>query len=322
LKIGSPGSWDKYLEAWSSCMRDTYWFTETRFFDYGREEATDELRGDWGAGDSVFLMAHDGESVAGCLGVKVRGRSGAVRRWEPAVPDRFKAAGVGEMLLGEAERRARDAGADTLSTTLRYPFSMDKPWLGGLYESMGFKDVHPGIQLLAGLEARSPEPSKGYDVVPCGSFSLGQLTEFTLRAFASTPEDQVIHGDNAPVSQPGAIRRAIEHQMSGGMGASPPELNMVAVAGGEPAGFIRGIVVEDGYRPRYGLLAILGVFPEHRRRGVGYSLTLELMRRFRGLGLEYAFVGTPWNDYEAQRIYMRAGFRPVHRISFYRKRLA
>jgi len=319
LKIGSTEDWDQYLEAWSSCMRDTYWFTETRFFDYSKEEVTDELRIDWETGDSVFLIAYSGDDVAGCLGIKIRGRSGAVRRWEPAVPNRFRAAGVGERLLEEAERRTRDAGADTLSTTLRYSFQMEKPWLGGLYESIGFKDVHPGIQLLAGLEARAPEPSKDYETVPCSSFSIDQLTEFTLRAFASTPEDQMIHGDNAPVSQPEAIRRAIEHQVSGGMGASPPELNMVAMLGGEPAGFIRGIVVEDEYRPRYGLLAILGVFPEHRRRGVGYSLTLELMERFRDRGLEYAFVGTPWNDYEAQRVYVRAGFKPVHRISFYRK---
>ena len=322
MKIGSPEDWDQYLEAWSSCMRDTYWFTETRFFDYRKEEVTDELRIDWETGDSVFLIAYSGDGVAGCLGVKIRGRSSIVRRWEPAVPNRFRAAGVGERLLEEAERRARDTGVDTLSTTLRYSFQMEKTWLGGLYESMGFKDVHPGIQMLAGLEARVPEPWTGYETVPCSSFSLDQLTEFTLRVFASTPEDQMIHGDNAPVSQPEAIRRAIEHQMSGGMGASPPELNMVAMVDGEPAGFIRGIVVEDGYWPRYGLLAILGVFPEHRRRGVGYSLTLELMERFRERGLEYAFVGTPWNDYEAQRVYVRAGFKPVHRISFYRKWLA
>ncbi|HUV34696.1 MAG TPA: GNAT family N-acetyltransferase, partial [Candidatus Desulfaltia sp.] len=281
MKIGSPEDWDQYLEAWSSCMRDTYWFTETRFFDYRKEEVTDELRIDWETGDSVFLIAYSGDGVAGCLGVKIRGRSSIVRRWEPAVPNRFRAAGVGERLLEEAERRARDTGVDTLSTTLRYSFQMEKTWLGGLYESMGFKDVHPGIQMLAGLEARVPEPWTGYETVPCSSFSLDQLTEFTLRVFASTPEDQMIHGDNAPVSQPEAIRRAIKHQMAGGLGASPPELNMVAVVGGEPAGFIRGIVVEDGYRPRYGLLAILGVFPEHRRRSVGYSLTLELMGKFR-----------------------------------------
>ena len=322
MKIGSPEDWDQYLEAWSFCMRDTYWFMETRFFDYSSEEVTDELLRDWDAGDSVFLIATSGEGVAGCMGIKIRERSGVVRRWEPAVPAPFRATGVGERLLGEAEKKAKDAGADTLLTTLRYSYEMEKPWLGGLYESMGFKDVHPGIQMLAGLEARAPEPSKGYELVPCSSFGLDQLTEFTLRAFASTPEDQMIHGDSAPVSQPEAIRRAIEHQMSGGMGTSPPELNMVAVVGGEPVGFIRGIVIEDGYRPRYGLLAILGVFPEYRWRGVGYSLTLELMERFREQGLEYAFVGTPWNDYEAQRMYMRAGFRPVHRISFYRKWLA
>lgn len=321
MNIASPEDWSQYLEAWSYCMSDAYWFREARFFDYSREEVTDELRGDWEAGNSVFMVAQGGGGIAGCLGLKIRGRSGVLRRWEPAVPARLRATGVGEMLLAEAERRARDAGADTLSTTLRYPYGMEKPWLGDLYEAAGFRNVRPGIQMLADLEKRAEATPRGFETAPCSSFSLDELTEFTLKAFASTPEDRVIHGEDSLVSQPEDVRRALEHQMSGGMGPSPPELNMVAIVDGEPAGFIRGIVMEDGYKPRYGLLSILGVFPEYRRRGVGVSLTLELLERFRGQGLGYAFVGTPWNDYGAQRVYARAGFSPVHRISFYRKRL-
>jgi ribosomal protein S18 acetylase RimI-like enzyme len=321
MKIVEAESWSQYLESWMACMGDTYWFNESLFFDYSREEVTDELRRDWEAG-GVFLTAHGDEGVVGCLGVRLRGKSGVVRRWEPAVPARFRDLGVGERLLGEATRRAKAAGAETLLTTLRYPYGMDKPWLSGLYESMGFRDARPGVQLLARLgETEDAEPSTGYDTVPCGSFTLDELTEFTLRAFASTPEDRAIHGDNSKVSQPEEARKAIEHQMAGGLGESPEELNMVAFVDGEPAGFTRGIIVEDGYKPRYGLLAVLGVFPEYREKGVGYYLTAELLARFRARGLEYAFVGTPWNDYGAQRLYARAWFRPVHWISFYRKEL-
>jgi len=321
MRIVEAESWDRYLESWEACMGDAYWFNESRFFDYSRREVTEELRDDWEAG-GVFLTALLWGGVVGCLGLRVRGGRGFVRRWEPAVPARFRALGVGERLLGEAVLRAEAAGAGTLSTTLRYPYGEEKPWLSGLYESMGFRDTRPGVQMLSKLgEIGEATPPAGLGTVPCSSFTLDELTEFTLRAFASTPEDKAIHGDDDAVSQPEAAGRAIARQMAGEMGESPPELNIVAVLDGEPAGFTRGIVVDDGYRPRYGLLAVLGVFPEHRGRGVGYYLARRLLARFGERGLKYAFVGTPWNDYVAQRLYARAGFRPVHRVSFYRKEL-
>ncbi len=323
MRIEEAGSFGEYYPSWVRCMKDVYWFSGDRFWDYSRREESEELRRDFGDEGNVFLLAvRDDGGALGALGARFRGEVGTIRRWEPAVPAEHMGSGAGEALLRYVEASARERGIKKLRTNLRYPYGGGTPWCGSLYLGLGYRDPKPGIQLLADLcEEGLREAPRRIETTPCDGYTVDELAEFTLRAFASTPEDEAIHGADEKVSDPEVVKRVIEHQRGGGIGFTTPEMGRVALVEGEPAGFIRCSIVEEEHRPRFGLIAILGVFPEYRGRGIGYSLVAHALDEFKEHGCRYSYVGTPRNDRNALRVYEKAGFRPIFNISFYEKGL-
>ncbi|UCD43792.1 MAG: GNAT family N-acetyltransferase [Candidatus Bathyarchaeota archaeon] len=320
MRIDTADSWQQYLESWSRCMRDTYWFKERCFFDYSREEETEALREEFKKGDNIFLIASDdcGDTL-GTLGIRIKGERGVIRRWEPAVPLVLRDSGVGESLLEEGVRFAREQGVRRLTATLRYPHDSEKPWCGGLYNGLCFREKKPGLQLILRLNGERYEPPLNLETLPCDDFSDMGITSFVIRCFATTPEDIAVHGDDKNVSDLVSAERVIRFQRGGGLGYSPSDLRRVALVDGEPAGFIRNFIPDDPYRPRFGLIGQLGVFPEYRRRGIGISLVMDSLNTLKKKSCEYAYVGTPQSNHAAINLYEKIGFRPIFKIIFCEK---
>jgi hypothetical protein len=99
------------------------------------------------------------------------------------------------------------------------------------------------------------------------SYSLEDFADFTLKAYASTPEDKAIHEWDPFVSVREKILEGLLSIKNGKLGFSPPELWKIGLVIDKLAGFAVSFMPEDKYRPTYGVIGLIGVFPKFRRKG-------------------------------------------------------
>ena len=303
-------------------MQGVYWFKENHFFDYSRVEEQKNLKDQMSDPENIFLVAQSDErEPIGVIGVKVKGKTATIRRWEPAVKTEYHSSGADTVLIDEALRRCKKIGVERVTSTLRYPWGSEKLWLGNLFTERGFKSIKPGIQLIKEMKNSEPLPRTSYEIHCDTQYTVDEIQGFILKAFTGTPEDRKIHSDDATVTDPDTIHNHIVMQNDGFFGPSPPELRRVIQVDSKPAGFIRCFIRNEEHRPPFGLIGILGVVPEYRRTGIGYNLVWNVLQEFRNLGLNYAYVGTPEKNTSAINLYKKAGFEPIFRIVKYEKNL-
>jgi GNAT superfamily N-acetyltransferase len=92
----------------------------------------------------------------------------------------------------------------------------------------------------------------------------------------------------------------------------------VAVAGGEPVGFVATVLGSEG--PGTAEIEMLAVDPGHQRHGVAAALIDFAVEQLRASGVSVVAVGTggdPGHE-PARRAYERAGFRPLPLVRYYR----
>jgi ribosomal protein S18 acetylase RimI-like enzyme len=313
--VAEAGQWSDYLSAWETCMQGVHWFDEARFFDYTREEETRELEEQFDEEDNIFLVALDPQPI-GVLGIRVNGAQGTIRRYEPAVREGH---GVGEVLIAEGIRRAALRGVRTLRTTLRFSHDGPIPWQSKLFLNMGFLDGRePGVQLIADLNSIQPEPAE-IETTALDEFPLEEVAGFVLKAFTGTPYDRAVHERDHYVTRLGPALQTLRAIWDGRHGRTPPGFRKVALIDGEPAGFIISFMPEPGSRGPYATIGCLGVFPEHRRRGIAFALIGDALRLFKAHGCRHAYVGTPERNIKAISLYEKLGFRPIFKIHIYEK---
>jgi len=318
--VGEARSWEEYLSAWEACMQGVYWFRETHFFDYTREEESRELEKQFKEQGNIFLVASDPQPV-GVLGICVSGEHGTIRRYEPAVKEEYMDKSVGEALLAEGMRLASLKGVKTLRTTLRFPDHAPIPWQAALFRDHGFVDGREtGVQLMVDLDPLSPEPID-METTACDEFSLEEVARFVLRAFTGTPEDRAIHEKDHNVTSLGPALETLRAIWDGRYGKTSPRFRRVALMNGEPVGFVISFIPEPGSRVPYGTIGCLGVFPEYRRRGIATKLVNDALRLFKEHGSKYAYVGTPERNIKAIRLYEKLGLKPIFKIHFYKKQI-
>jgi len=318
--IKPADDWDIYYSVWQEGMENVYWFKDSGLFDYTRDEDTASLEQQFHEKDNIFLIATEHNQPKGVLGIRVSKSRGSIRRWEPVTiaPEDYE---VGDALLKAAVLEAKNRKLLSLSTVLRYRVGAPKPWLSTLYESNGFRDIKPGLQLIKSLKDNQTSHVSIFETSPANNYPIEQMRDITLMSFASQPEDIMVHGDDARVSDPFVVTNQLELIMKGAFGETDEQLMRVALLDGEPAGFIMGAIREESNRPRYGVIAILGVLPEYRRRGVGSSLSRLILSRYKERKCEYAYLGTPRINHKAIRLYEGLGFKPIFYVYRYEKRL-
>ena len=91
----------------------------------------------------------------------------------------------------------------------------------------------------------------------------------------------------------------------------------VAVVDGTPAGFVCSTIREHENRPRFGLIAILGVIPEYRRMGIGSWLVCDALNKFKRRGCNHGYVGTPQANMKGIRLYEKNWFKPIFYTNHY-----
>ena len=57
MNIIRVSDWNEYFQAWSECMKDTYWYSNQYFFDYNRDEEIEDLREEFHNPNNIYLIA-------------------------------------------------------------------------------------------------------------------------------------------------------------------------------------------------------------------------------------------------------------------------
>jgi ribosomal protein S18 acetylase RimI-like enzyme len=169
-----------------------------------------------------------------------------------------------------------------------------------------------GVTLLLDLSLSIPQPTPEDIVVKTlDDFTLEELSELTVTAFTSTPEDRAVHGFYSTVTdydQSLQLQQAIKN---GKFGHSPADFWRIAVVDGEPAGLLIGWIPEFKYRPPFGIIGELGVSPNFRRIGVASLLVNQINQLFLKKGCQYSWVGTPETNRGGLELYQSLGFVPI-----------
>jgi len=329
MMIEEAKSKEVYIKAWIEGMRHLHWFNEPKLFDYNTNEMMEELQRNFGKPGSVFLKAVTGRSkkTIGVLGISLKGEVGVLRRWEPAVPLRNRESGAGEALIEKGLEWLRHEGAEKAVCMLKYPYNSSETgdWYISLYERCGFNQMGPiNVQMLADLARRQtePPPIPSNLVISTGKeYTLEDFAEFTLKAYASALEDKAIHGWDPFVSNREDVLKGLRSIKQGKYGFSPVECWMVAFVDAEPVGFVVSFIPNDNFRPTYGVVGLIGVFPEFRGQGTAYTLIAEAHKCFRKHGCRYAYVGTPKTNERAISLYEKAGYKPIFEIANFERKL-
>ena len=321
ITVARAQSWKDYKKAWIDCMKHLHWFEEQRLFDYNREEEIEELRKSFGKPENLFLVARQEgiEKIVGVLGIRRGkwrgGNAGIMRGREPALPLEMRDRGAGEALIRKALDFLREGDLEKAVYILKYPYDSAETasWHINLYKRCEFQQRGPGgVTLLADM-SRSHNlsiPTSDFKTVGWNDYTLEEISEFVLRAYASTPEDREINGWNPLVSNRDEILNALRSFRQGKLGF-PSECCRVALVDGKPAGFIGAFMPEWKHRPPTGVLGLVGVFSEHRRKGIAYFLISEIHRVLKEYGCHYSLVVTPKTNQKAIRLYKKVGYRPV-----------
>ena len=70
-----------------------------------------------------------------------------------------------------------------------------------------------------------------------------------------------------------------------------------------------------------GYVDVLGVHPDHQRRGVGSALLRAAFARFAAAGLDPAVLGVASDNPDARNLYARLGMRPRFQSDTYKREL-
>lgn len=318
-----------YIRAWKEGMRHLHWFKESTLFNYNRDEMMQEIFGDFGETESAFFMAKlaKNEKVIGVLGIKLRKEVGMLRRWEPAIPLNDRWSGACEALVERGFRWLQQKRVQKAVCILRYQYSSPETadWHINLYRKCGFKLRGPvNVQLLADLSyapIEKPVHIANFTITTSESYTSRDFAGFVLKTYSSTTEDRAIHGWDLFVSIPDKILNGLRSIKQGKHGLSSSEWWKITEAQGELAGFIVSFMPDDRCRPPYGVIGLIGVFPEFRRRGIAYTLISEMRKYFRAHGCYYAYVGTPKTNDKAINLYKKAGYRPIFELINFERQL-
>lgn len=317
-------SWDEFKETWLDCMRPQEWYYDPSPVDYNGFSEEEELRNNFENENHIYLLAQDesgnGVGVLEFVCYPKIARNGIMM---PGVPDRFKALNIGDALLKFQEYFLQNRGIDSVVSSLKYRTKDDVSWYFDTLERTGFRMSEPeGFQMytkLGSIDLMQEEPR--YDIKTREEFSDDDFVDFTVRAYASTPEDFEIHGWDLSVINPEHIKEIQNRIREGAFGRSPSSWWRVITENDTPLGYIIGFEIDPTDSPRMGYIGNLGVFPEYRRRGAASLLIHSLFREFIEEGIEYARVGTPTMNTKAIRAYEKTGFKEGNRIQFFRKNI-
>ncbi len=177
----------------------------------------------------------------------------------------------------------------------------------------------PGASLLlrARMERIVPPPlpggslsdPPGVERVPVRSVPLDALAELDWRAFAGTPDQNLVADTLAEE------RQTVADMLAGRIGRFLDEASTALLT---PEGHLVGAVLTSENSPRTAVLVDLLVEPTHRRKGLGRFLVLWALRAMTALGYSTARLWVTETNRAAWALYVSLGFEVTGRARLYR----
>jgi ribosomal protein S18 acetylase RimI-like enzyme len=323
ISVSPATSWSELEAIWSESMKHLYWYSSATPADYHPVREINELKEEFDSGSNEFLVARNaGGTALGVLTYSVSSNFARNGIMMPGVPVQDRGMNVGSILLEHQEASLREVGINTVFSSVKYKERSSVDWYFDTLKANGFVEKGPEVcQLLVRLADVSSQlkSSESIEFRTRDEFSAEEFVDFTIRAYATTSEDQAIHSYDRAVTVPEHIRDIHQRTIDGGFGRSPPEWWHVAINDSTAVGYILGFEMSPSQTPRLGTIGNLGVFPEFRRKGFSVNLIHSLFEEFLSDGIEYAMVGTPTNNLPAINAYKKAGFQNANRIQFFKK---
>ena len=215
---------------------------------------------------------------------------------------------IAEALLSAAEEHARPQAGH--GAVLRGYAPGQEPALAEVFARDGWVPIRHFFQMQIELGDELPEPRwpEGIAVRTFRSGEEARVYEAQMAAFAD-------HWDFHPQTMEEWLHEGVE---------SPrfdPSLWWLAEDGGEVAGLAL-TAWHHSDDPHFGWVAVLGVRPAWRRRGLGKALLLHSFGEFRRRGATRVGLGVDAeNTAGAVRLYERAGMKVARRHDAYEKTL-
>jgi mycothiol synthase len=271
--------------------------------DLGVPDCTlDDLLDEWRVSDfdleaDARLVEVDGRIVAYAT---VR-RDGTLA----VVAPEFEGRGIGASLLRWTEGREDErAGARN-----RQWIAATNVRAAALLRSAGYELVRSYWRMERGLDdsVRAGEPPPG---VCLRSLDVGRDAS-TLHAL-----DALSFAEAADY-QPMSLEAFREEHL--GTHDLDPELSCVAELRGDTVGFV---LARHWKEESIGFIDVLGVHPDHQRRGIATFLLFGVFVRFAAAGLGRAQLGVASDNPRALRLYERVGMKPRFRFDTYERRVS
>ncbi|MFW9851290.1 MAG: GNAT family N-acetyltransferase [Candidatus Thorarchaeota archaeon] len=318
LSVREANSWDEFKEPWIKSMRHLPWYNKPNQADYIPEIELKELESEFDDEDHYFLLAvEDDESIKGVLEFKCYDTYAANGIVMPGVPLENRNSDAARLLFEHQQKILRERNIPRVVATLKYRDIQYAKWYLETLESEDFIVNRPeSVQMIAEMSKFDGilSPLDKIHIKFRNDFNLDEFTEFTIKSYASTPEDLSIHGWDRAVTEPDTIRIIHKRTMDGVFGHSPSNWWKVAILDENPVGYIIGFHIPPRSR---GVIGNLGVFPEYRKRGIAVFLIQSMFQEFKDYGLQYVMVGTPSNNTPAIRAYTKAGFQKANYLTQY-----
>jgi GNAT superfamily N-acetyltransferase len=328
IVLGESTDAEEYASAWGRAMQGLYWYQSNPVFDFNRDEEIADIKASLGKEGNTFLVAREKKSgdVVGVMDFAMRDVVAVLRRWEPAVQDSLRSAGVGSELLKEGMKQAKRRGAKRMRVLLKHPY--DKPeaadWHLRLYQDFKFKQAgQTAVDLTMPLRKpiRPVAPKLDFEVVAGEGLAAQEMAEYIVRAYSSTPEDLALFDYDGSLTDIEGAFHFVERVLSGFYGPSPNEFRRALFVDGEPTGIVGAFALESPFKPLTGVLGPVGVFPEFRKQGIARYLVEQTLEALRMFGCEYAAVGTEEANMKAIQLYEKVGFRLACKLRWFEAKL-
>ena len=220
------------------------------------------------------------------------------------VSNQYQNMGIGRILLAAALKRAKELGVSILHIQIQSEISAGRH----LLESSGFHCVRSFYDMMwQGKHIHVPDP-------PCG---------IAVRTFViSQDEEKLAQLQNAAFTSNWGFCPNTAEQIASKLNLKTynPEGIILVTDGDNLAGYNWTMRI-DGQQGGIGKIAMTGVHPDYRRRGIGRIALLSGMRYLIAQGVNNIYLEVDGQNSAAMELYEATGFLRINQTVWYEKKL-
>ena len=297
----TSGDEETYIHVWNKGYKTCSWFAKHGPTTINR--AKKEIEENKKDPTYQLIFALSDKKPIGFIETKMQDeRTGEILHYNPCVIPEHWQKNAASALVEAAVKHLRKSGAQKVKFSIMGRTPDTAPYLA-LYQARNFTIQRKAVSMTAKLDT-IPEPKTH---LPLKLSTLRQLNsdafvDLFIRCFKDSKDrdaSQIASNTEKTKQfiQQLRQREGEEHDPDGWIAASLED---------KLVGFVVAIQERDS-----GLIAEIGVDPQHRRKGIGAFLTTKGLQRLKERGFNQAFLGVDLGNTEAISMYEKLGFQKL-----------